>query len=126
MKVPQELKFTAEHEWVREEGQIVVCGITDFAQQELGDVVFVDLPSVGTEVTKGKPMCTVESVKAASDVYAPLSGRVVEINAHLTNSPEAVNSEPYGIGWFLKIAPSNPAEQAELLTAADYSKLIGD
>jgi glycine cleavage system H protein len=103
MEFPEELKYTEEHEWVMVEDDVVTVGITDFAQDQLGDVVFVELPAVGTMVELGKPFGVVESVKAVSDVYAPVSGEVVEINEELPDAPETINTSPYDDGWMLKI-----------------------
>jgi glycine cleavage system H protein len=118
---PNELKYAASHEWARlEEDGTVTVGITDHAQTALGDVVFVELPEVGTVFSAGQEAGVVESVKAASDVYAPVSGEVIEVNAALEEAPEAINADPYGDGWFYKIRPSDPAELDGLLTADQY------
>jgi len=120
--VPNELKYVASHEWIRDEGDgVVAIGITDHAQDLLGDVVFVELPDVGAEVNAGDDAGVVESVKAASDVYAPLSGEVVAINEDLEDAPELVNSDPYGDGWFFKLKLSDAAELDELLDADGYA-----
>ncbi|GAB0153322.1 MULTISPECIES: glycine cleavage system protein GcvH [Marinobacterium] len=120
--IPNELKYVASHEWIREEGEgVVTIGITEHAQDLLGDVVFVELPDVGDEVSAGDDAGVVESVKAASDVYAPLSGEVVEINEALEDSPELVNSDPYGDGWFFKLKLTDPAELDDLLDADGYA-----
>ncbi len=120
--IPNELKYVASHEWIREEGEgVVTIGITEHAQDLLGDVVFVELPDVGGEVSAGDDAGVVESVKAASDVYAPLSGEVVEINEALEDSPELVNSDPYGDGWFFKLKLTDPAELDDLLDADGYA-----
>lgn len=120
--VPNELKYVASHEWIRDEGDgIVTVGITDHAQDLLGDVVFVELPDVGAEVAAGDDAGVVESVKAASDIYAPLSGEVVAINEALEDAPEAVNSDPYGDGWFFQLKLSDASELDELLGADDYA-----
>ncbi|MBB3896820.1 MULTISPECIES: glycine cleavage system protein GcvH [Roseococcus] len=118
-----ELKFTKDHEWLRMEGQVAVIGITDHAQTALGDVVFVDLPEVGREVTAGEAIAVVESVKAASDVYAPITGRVVEVNEALTDDPSKVNAEPTGAGWFFKIEASG-ALPDDLLDADAYNAFV--
>jgi glycine cleavage system H protein len=120
MEVPEGLKYTKEHEWARIERNRVVVGITDFAQEELGDVVFVELPEPGTAVAAEGTFGVVESVKAVSDLYCPVSGTVIEINTDLENHPELVNDSPYEDGWMIIIEPSNPAEFNELLSAADY------
>jgi glycine cleavage system H protein len=124
-QVPAELKYAASHEWARLEadGSITV-GITDHAQAALGDVVFVECPAVGTQVTAGKEAGVVESVKAASDIYAPVSGEVIAINTVLEDAPETINSAPYEAGWFFKIKPSNAAELETLLTAQGYESTI--
>ncbi len=124
MDFPDELKYTEEHEWVLIEEEIVTVGITDFAQDQLGDVVFVELPEVGTQLEAGKSFGVVESVKAVSDVYAPLSGEVVEVNSDLPDEPEMVNNSAYEDGWMIKIRFSNPAELDTLLNAADYQDFI--
>ena len=122
--VPKELRYTREHEWAKQEGTRVRVGITAYAQEQLGDVVFVELPKVGAKVTASKPFGVVESVKAVSDLFAPVSGEIVEINAELPNKPETVNQEPYGKGWMIVIAPSSKAEWDQLLTAAQYEELL--
>jgi glycine cleavage system H protein len=120
MEVPEGLKYTKEHEWARIERNRVVVGITDFAQEELGDVVFVELPEPGTAVAAEGTFGVVESVKAVSDLYCPVSGTVIEINTDLEDHPELVNDSPYEDGWMIVIEPSNSAEFNELLSAADY------
>lgn len=122
--VPAELKYTAEHEWVRVEGDLIVVGITDHAQDALGDVVFVELPEVGRALHKGKAFGVVESVKAVSDLYAPIDGDVVEVNAAVVAAPEQLNKQPYGAAWMLKVRPKNAADVAGLLDAAGYSALL--
>lgn len=124
--VPSDLKYTREHEWAKAEGARVRVGITHFAQEQLGDVVFVELPTVGVKVTQNKGFGVVESVKAVSDLFAPLSGEVVEVNAALPKSPETVNQDPYGKGWMIVIAPSDPKELENLLTAAQYETLVAE
>jgi glycine cleavage system H protein len=121
--VPAELKYTREHEWAKVEGDRARIGITAFAQEQLGDVVFVELPKVGARVTAMKTFGVVESVKAVSDLFAPVSGEVAEVNEALPKSPELVNSEPYGRGWMLVIRMSNPKDVDGLMSAADYEKL---
>lgn len=120
MDFPEELKYTEEHEWVLIEDDIATIGITDFAQEQLGDVVFVELPDVGDELEAGKTFGVVESVKAVSDVYAPISGEVVEINDELPEEPELINNSPYEDGWMVKIRLSNPEEVDELMDASVY------
>ena len=121
--IPPDLKYTKEHEWAKIEGDRARVGITHFAQEQLGDVVFVELPKVGTRVTALKTFGVVESVKAVSDLYAPLSGEIVEINAELPKKPELVNQDPYGQGWMLVIKLSSPAEVGQLLDASAYEQL---
>ncbi len=120
MSIPADLKYTSEHEWVREEGGVVVIGITHHAQDALGDVVFVELPDVGRALVANKAFGVVESVKAVSDLYAPLDGEVVEFNTALVQKPEIINSDPYGAAWMLKVKPNNMADVAKLLDAAGY------
>jgi glycine cleavage system H protein len=122
--VPADLRYTKEHEWAKREGDRVRIGITDFAQAQLGDVVFVELPQVGARVTALKTFGVVESVKAVSDLYAPVTGEVVEVNAELGKRPELVNAEPYGQGYMLVVRPDDPAALDALLSAADYERLI--
>jgi glycine cleavage system H protein len=120
MNVPDDLRYTSDHEWVRPSDAAVRVGITDFAQDALGDVVFVELPAVGTVVTKGGPLSEVESTKSVSEVYSPVSGTVVETNGQLRNAPELLNSEPYGGGWICAIETSDPAEIEALLGPEEY------
>ena len=122
-QVPPDLKYTREHEWARVEGDRARIGITAFAQEQLGDVVFVELPKVGAKVTAMKTFGVVESVKAVSDLFAPVTGEVVEVNAELPKKPELVNTDPYGKGWMLVIRMSNPKEADGLMSSADYDKL---
>ncbi len=124
MELPENLKYTKEHEWTRIEGTRVVVGITDFAQEELGDVVFVELPEPGTPVAAEGTFGVVESVKAVSDLYSPISGTVTEVNTDLEGSPELVNDSPYDQGWMIVIEASNTAEFDDLLSAADYRATI--
>jgi len=119
-----ETKYTKDHEWVRIEGGVATVGITAYAAEQLGDVVFVELPAVGKSVTKGGEAAVVESVKAASEVYAPLSGEVVEVNAGLEAEPAKVNAEPTGGGWFLKLKLKNPAEANELMSETQYRDYV--
>ena len=124
MKTPEELKYTASHQWVRAEADgTVTVGITDFAQDELGDVVFVQHPAAGRKVKRGEECAVVESVKAASDIPAPLSGEIVAINAALDETPQKVNEDPYG-AWLFRLKPADPAELAGLLDAAAYAKAV--
>jgi glycine cleavage system H protein len=122
---PENFHYTKEHEWVRVDGDTAVFGITDHAQHELGDIVYVDLPKVGAALEKGKNFGSVESVKAVSDVYSPMSGEVVEINEALATTPEKLNEDPHGDAWLVKIRVTAPDEIKELLSAADYQKYIG-
>ena len=124
MEFPEDLKYTKEHEWARPEGNRVVVGITDFAQEELGDVVFVELPEVGIEVEATGTFGVVESVKAVSDLYAPVSGTVVEVNSILEDQPELVNQSSYGEGWMIVLEAANIADVQQLLSAAAYRTYI--
>ena len=121
MSVPQELQYTKSHEWVRAEDEVVIVGITDHAQEELGDVVFVELPEEGDSLGAGDTLGTIESVKAVSDLYAPVGGEVVEVNGALEDTPENVNEDPYGEGWLVKIRTS---EEGDLLSAEEYEKVV--
>jgi glycine cleavage system H protein len=121
---PAELRYTREHEWAKIEGKRARVGITHFAQDQLGDVVFVELPKVGTKVTQLKAFGVVESVKAVSDLFAPLSGVVVEVNQELTQQPERVNRDPYGTGWLVVVELSSPGEADKLLTAQQYEEFL--
>ena len=120
MEFPEELKYTEEHEWVLVEDDVITVGITDFAQDSLGDVVFVELPEVGARVEAGKAFGVVESVKAVSDIYAPVTGEVVEVNEELPDTPEILNTSPYEDGWMIKIKLSDPSELEDLLDADGY------
>lgn len=122
---PANFQYTKEHEWVRVEGDIGVVGITDHAQQELGDIVYVDLPKAGAHLEQGKTLGSVESVKAVSDIYAPVSGEVVEINPLLSTAPEKLNEDPHGEAWLVKIKLSAPDEIKRLLSAEDYQNYVG-
>ncbi len=127
MNLPSELKYSEEHEWLKVEGEgRARIGITDFAQSELGDIVFVELPEVGDEVTAGEPFGSVESVKTVSELYAPVSGKVVEVNEALADSPENVNTSPYGDGWMIVVEMSDPSQVDQLLTAEQYKKTISE
>ena len=123
MSIPENLMYTAEHEWVTIEGAVASVGITDFAQQALGDVVYVSVPAAGTEVTAGEPCGEVESTKSVSDIYAPVDGEVIESNPEIDDDPGLVNTDPYGAGWLLKIRLADDAEPAGLLTAEEYTAL---
>ena len=126
MTYPETYKYTKEHEWVLVEGSAGTIGITHHAQHELGDIVFVDLPKAGSTVTKGQTFGSVESVKAVSDIYAPISGEVVESNDLLAASPEKLNEDPHGAAWLIKIKVTEPKEINKLLSAADYQKYVGE
>jgi len=125
MNVAKNLKYTKSHEWVRVEGAVAVVGITDHAQQEMTDVVYVETPAVDAHVEAGKECAVVESVKAASDIYAPVSGDVIAVNEELSSAPELLNEDPYGKGWMFKIKMSDPGEVNELLSYDDYAHHIG-
>jgi len=125
MEFPANLKYTKDHEWIRVEGESGVVGITDYAQGELGDVVFVEIPPVGTKLQQGKQFGTIEAVKTVSDILAPVSGEIIEINAAIKDSPELVNKEPYAGGWMLKIKIVNKSELDNLLNAAKYQEMVG-
>ena len=125
MTFPENLKYTQDHEWIRVEGDTGVIGITEYAQGELGDVVFVELPGIGRNVGQGESFGTIEAVKAVSDLYAPLSGEVIEINSELEKAPESVNQDPYGKGWMIKIKLTDNSELNGLLDAKAYRELIG-
>jgi glycine cleavage system H protein len=123
-EVPDELRYTKEHEWIRIEGDNVVIGVTDYAQDALTDVVWVELPEIGSVVGSMESFASVESVKSVSEIYAPVSGKVLEVNASLEDSPEQINEDPYGNGWICKMAISDPAELGDLLDGATYRSLI--
>ena len=125
MEFPAELKYTKDHEWIRVEGNHAYVGITEFAQHELGDIVYVDINTLGKEVNSEDVFGTVEAVKTVSDLFMPLSGKILEINKKLDANPELVNSEPYGEGWMVKIEISDASQVAGLLSSADYQSLIG-
>jgi len=125
VNIPSELKYTKDHEWVKKDGNIVTVGITDYAQGELGDVVFVELPQVGDEVVKDDTFGSIEAVKAVADLFCPVSGSVTEINENLGDQPDIVNTDPYGGGWMVKIEMSDEAELDTLMASGDYQKHIG-
>jgi glycine cleavage system H protein len=125
MTYPENFRYTKEHEWVAVEGGLAIVGLTDYAQKELGDIVYVDLPGPGARAEAGKSFGSVESVKAVSDIYAPVTGEVVEINEDLVTAPEKLNEDPHGAAWLVKIRLENPAEIEQLLTAAAYQSYIG-
>jgi glycine cleavage system H protein len=121
---PQNLKYTKEHEWTRKEGKSVVVGITSHAQEELGDVVYVELPKIGSAITAGVPFGVIESTKAVSELFAPISGKVVKVNESLTGSPQTVNEDPYHAGWLIEVEPSDARQVDQLMDASAYEKLV--
>ncbi len=125
MNIPGELKYTKEHEWIRLEGDVATIGITDYAQGELGDVVFVELPAAGDAVKENDTFGTIEAVKAVADLYSPLDGEVVEVNEALEDAPDTVNNDPYGDGWMVKVKVADGAAVDHLLSAEEYQKHIG-
>lgn len=124
MKIPDDRKYSKEHEWILFEGETVTLGITDYAQSELGDIVFVEFPEVGDQVRRGDPAGTIEAVKTVADLYAPVSGEIVAVNESLADNPEMMNADPYGEGWILKVNMSDPSETGDLLDSLGYEKLI--
>ncbi|RAS81277.1 glycine cleavage system protein GcvH [Priestia endophytica] len=126
MSLPKDLRYSEEHEWVKVEGDKVTIGITDFAQSELGDIVFVELPEVGATIEADEPFGSVESVKTVSELYAPISGKVVEINENLDDSPEFVNESPYENAWMIVVEPNNKEDIEKLMTAEEYQKMISE
>ena len=124
MEFPKELRYSREHEWVAVEENIATIGITHYAQDQLGDIVYVELPEVGTQVTKDEAFGVVESVKAVSDIYAPVSGTVTEVNVGLPDSPETTNEDPYGDAWMIRVEMSDPDELEDLMKAAEYKKFV--
>src|SRR5512138_971794 len=126
MDFPEDLRYTREHEWARKKGGSYVVGITDFAQSQLGDVVYVELPDVGDPVKKGESFGVVESTKAVSELFSPVTGKVVEVNDPLSDAPETINEDPYEEGWMIQVELSDPGELAELLDAAGYQKFVED
>ncbi|MFM7217520.1 MAG: glycine cleavage system protein GcvH [Bacteroidota bacterium] len=125
MNFPDNLKYTKDHEWIKVEGTIATIGITDFAQGELGDIVYVDITTVGDTLSSEAIFGTVEAVKTVSDLFMPVSGKVLEVNAALESNPESVNKDPYGNGWMIRVEMSDPSEASKLLSAAEYSQLVG-
>lgn len=125
MNIPADLKYTKDHEWIRLQGNTATVGITDFAQSELGDIVYIDISTAGKDANEHEVFGTVEAVKTVSDLYMPVAGKVAEVNSMLDGSPEKVNSDPYGDGWMVKIEVKNTADIAKLLTADQYKELIG-
>ena len=126
MNIPSDLRYTKDHEWIKIEGATATVGITDFAQHELGDIVFVDIPSVGKPLNANDIFGTVEAVKTVSDLYLPIGGTITEVNSGLEANPESVNKDPYGAGWMVKMTVSNPADANNLLDAAAYKQHIGE
>ncbi len=124
--IPSDLKYAESHEWCRAEGSIATVGISDYAQSELGDVVYAELVEVGTELAKGDNIGSLESVKSVSDIYAPVSGKVIEVNPALEDTPEVINSDPYGEGWIVKIEMTDPSELESLMDAGKYRESIGE
>jgi glycine cleavage system H protein len=122
--IPSDLKYTPEHEWARIQGKLVQVGVTSHAQESLGDVVYVELPKVGNMVTAGKPFGVIESTKAVSELFAPISGTVARVNEALTNSPQTINSDPYGAGWIIEIEPSDSGQLGGLMDASAYAELL--
>ena len=125
MSFPANLRYTKDHEWIKIEGDTATIGITDFAQKELGDIVYVEVETVGKTLEAEEVFGTVEAVKTVSDLFMPLSGNILELNPALTGEPELVNSDPYGKGWMIKVKPSNKSDFDTLMSAADYNKLVG-
>lgn len=125
MNFPSELRYTKDHEWIKLEANVATIGITDFAQRELGDIVYVDISTVGKALNAGEVFGTVEAVKTVSDLYLPVSGTIKEVNPELEKQPELVNNDPYQGGWMVKVEVKNPAEMDQLMSAEDYSKMVG-
>ena len=126
VNIPAELKYTNEHEWIRADGKVATIGITDWAQSELGDIVFVELPNVGDTISKGQPFGTIEAVKSVSELFAPVAGTVVQINSALEDDPMAINRDAYGDGWMIRLELSDPPELEQLLDAVGYQSIIND
>jgi len=125
-EIPKDLRYTKDHEWARKAGAMVQVGVTAHAQEALGDVVYVELPKLGDSVTAGKPFGVIESTKAVSELFAPVSGKIVKVNDELTDSPQTVNQDPYGKGWLVEVEPSDPKAYDGLLSPQDYEQLIKD
>ena len=125
MNIPTSLKYTKDHEWVSVDGDVATVGITDFAQKELGDIVYVEVETLDQTLNKDEVFGTVEAVKTVSDLYMPVSGEITEVNAGLESTPESVNGDPYGSGWMVKVKMSNPSEVDALMNAADYTAMVG-
>ncbi len=124
MNIPEELKYTEEHEWIRLEGNIATVGITDFAQSELGDIVYIEVDTLDSEINSNDVFGTVEAVKTVSDLFMPVTGKVIEVNSSLEDAPEVVNDDPYGQGWIIKIEVTNPADVENLMSSDNYRNLI--
>ncbi len=124
MNIPEELKYTEEHEWIRLEGNIATVGITDFAQSELGDIVYIEVDTLDSEINSNDVFGTVEAVKTVSDLFMPVTGKVIEVNSSLEDAPEVVNDDPYGQGWIIKIEVTNPADVENLMSSDNYKNLI--
>ena len=124
MNIPEELKYTEEHEWIRLEGNIATIGITDFAQSELGDIVYIEVDTLDSEINSNDVFGTVEAVKTVSDLFMPVTGKVIEVNSSLEDAPEVVNDDPYGQGWIIKIEVTNPADVENLMSSDNYRTLI--
>lgn len=124
MNIPEELKYTNEHEWIREEEDYIVIGITDFAQDALGEIVYIELPTEGDEINKGDSFGAVESTKSVSDLYAPVSGEVIEVNESLLDSPEIINEDPYGDGWMIKVKPFEADELEDCMDYEEYTDIV--
>jgi glycine cleavage system H protein len=125
MKIPEELRYTEEHEWVKLDGNVATVGITDFAQSELGDIVYLEIDTLDTEINSNDVFGTVEAVKTVSDLFMPVNGKVIEVNSSLEDNPEVVNDDPYGDGWIIKIEVSNPSDIDALMSSEEYKNLIG-
>jgi glycine cleavage system H protein len=125
MNIPANLRYTKDHEWLKLDGETAVVGVTDFAQNELGDIVFIEVETIGESLEKEETFGTIEAVKTVSDMFMPVAGKVIEFNEALVEKPEKVNQDPYGSGWIVKIKVSDPSQVAELLDAAQYSELVG-
>jgi len=126
MEFPEDVKYSKEHEWVRVEGNVATVGISDYAQEQLGDVVFVELPAVGDKVSKEDAFGVVESVKAVSDIYAPVSGKVIEVNDDLPDNPEIINEDPYEDGWMIKIEMNDPEDLEDLMSSVEYEEYVAE
>jgi glycine cleavage system H protein len=124
LNLPDDVRYTKDHEWAQEEGDVIVIGISDYAQDQLGDIVFAELPAVGDSIGQGEEFGTLESVKAVSEIYMPVGGEIVGINEALADSPELVNTDPYGEGWLIKVKPDNPADMKNLMDQAAYLEML--